>query len=76
MYDESEGRYRRTANPTQPSVYCGLLARIAGLGAAFTLSSAFFFFPVEVVDKRIVQGSSLEHESTYSMLAQARVSFR
>ena len=58
LYDDSDGRTRRTADSTRLSIYCGLLARVGGLGAAKMLSTAFFvFFPVEVIDKRIVYGA-------------------
>ena len=77
LYDDSDGRTRRTADPKRPSVYCGLLAPVSRLGAATTLSSAFsVFFPVEVIDKRIVQGSSRGHLNTRSMPAHARVSLK
>ena len=55
LSDEFDGRTRRTADPTQPSVYRGFLARVGGLSAAATLSTIFFvLFPLEVRDKRIV----------------------
>ena len=55
LCDEFYGRSRRTAYPTRPSVYSGLLARVGGLSAAATLSSVFFVFsPVEIRNKRIV----------------------
>ena len=55
VYDESDGRNRRTADPTRPSVCSGLLVRVGALGATLTfLSASFVFFLVESIDKRIV----------------------
>ena len=51
--DELGGHTRLTADPTQPSVYCGFQARVGGLSAVATPSSGFsVFFPAKVVDKR------------------------
>ena len=44
LYNEFDGRTRRTADPIRPSVYCGLLARVDGLGAVPTLSSVLSVF--------------------------------
>ena len=44
LCDEFYGRSRRTADPTRPSVYSGLLAHVGDLSAAATLSLVFFVF--------------------------------
>ena len=52
-HDELGGHTRLTADPTQPSVYCGFQARAGGLRALATPSSGFSVFsPAKLVDKR------------------------